>query len=96
MSWVRSDWEILPWPTTQVANAQLYDAVMVVVSQNIGKKSYVPAKSWTKTCGVTITLSTPPQLLLNKESPVSKGRASLVFILRDITRFTVLLPHLVQ
>ena len=38
MSWVRPDRKILPRPSTHTANAQIYDAVMVVVSQRLGRK----------------------------------------------------------
>ena len=44
MSWVRPNWEILLWPNTQ-ANAQFYDAGMVVVSQKLSRKCTLPTGS---------------------------------------------------
>ena len=38
MSRVRPDQEILPRPSTHTRNAQLYDAGMVVVSRQLGRK----------------------------------------------------------
>ena len=53
MIWVRRDRYILPRPSTHTpANAQMYDAVVVVVSQKLGRKCTVPTVSWT--CGVPI------------------------------------------
>ena len=46
MSWVRPDWEILPQPSTHSVNAQLYAAVMVVVSQKLCRKCTIPADQW--------------------------------------------------
>ena len=48
MSWVRTDQEILPRPSTHAANTQLYDAVMVIVSQKLGRKCTLSAKFWTR------------------------------------------------
>ena len=42
MSWVILNQEILPKPSTQAANAQLYDAVKVVVSQKLSRKCILP------------------------------------------------------
>ena len=39
MSWVRPHREILPQPSAHTpANSQLYDAVLMVVSQKLGRK----------------------------------------------------------
>ena len=43
MSWVRPDREIIADPPHTLANAQLYDAGMVVVSKKVGRK---------RTCGL--------------------------------------------
>ena len=42
MSWARKSFPDLP---KTPANVQLYDAVMVVVSQTLGRNCTVPAKS---------------------------------------------------
>ena len=49
MSWVRPNGEIFPQPSTHTANAQLLDAVMVIVGQKLIRKGSVPG-----TCGVGI------------------------------------------
>ena len=60
MSSIRLNWEILPRPSTHTpANAQLCNAVMVVVSQNLGRKSTVHTGSWTKNQWYAILLSYP-------------------------------------
>ena len=48
MSWVRPDLEILPDLPHTPANAQFYDAVIVVVSQKLGRKCTVPTEVWTR------------------------------------------------
>ena len=47
MSCVRPDRETLPRPSAHTST-QLYDAVMVVVSQKLGRKCTVPSESWTR------------------------------------------------
>ena len=48
MCLVRPDHEILPRPFTHIANAELYDAVIVVVSQKFGRQCTVPTGSSTR------------------------------------------------
>ena len=60
MSWVTPDPEILPHTP---ANAQLYDDVMVVVSQKLSKKCTVTPGLEPGACE-SIMLSARPQLLL--------------------------------
>ena len=47
MSWVRPDQEILPDLLHAPANAQLYDAGMLVVSQKPGRNCTVATEFWT-------------------------------------------------
>ena len=47
MSRVRPHREILPPSSTHTANTQVYDAVMVAVSQKLGRKCTVTTKRWT-------------------------------------------------
>ena len=64
MSWVRPDQEILPDLPQTPANAQFYNAVMVVVSRKLGRKYHTnrvlnPGPVMCE----SITLSARPQLL---------------------------------
>ena len=68
-SWVRPDREIYPRLSTYTAaNAQLYNAGMVVISQKLGRKFTVPNLGLL-VCE-SITLSARPQLLLYHRGPV--------------------------
>ena len=60
MSWVRPDWEILPRPNTHTSDAQLYDAVMVVVSRKLGRKCLVSTESLIRDLWCVNPLHYPP------------------------------------
>ena len=60
MSWVRSDREIIPHTP---ANAQLYDAVMVVVRRSVEIVAFPPSLKPGPVVCESITLSARPLLL---------------------------------
>ena len=75
----------LDLPHTPV-NAQLYDAVILVVIQKLGRKCTVPVQFWTQDlwCANPLRLSARPQLLL-PEDPPTYMEHSLFNITKSIT-----------